>query len=347
MGSSMTPGARERAFREKRRLRAAELFGQGVPNVLIAERLGVTDSAVDLWKAKWEEGGAEALRSTGRPGYPSLLTDDQIAVLTAELDRGALAHGHEQDRWTLTRVNDLIGELFGVRYGGEAAVWRFLRRIGYSHHRPGRRAMQRDEPAIRTWKEVTWPGIRERARSTGAWVVFQDESGAMLTPPVRGTWARRGRRVWMRHSYAPRRKVSMAAFACYRPGRLPKLFYALAPDASFTQEDFGPLLTDLHRALGGRVVLVWDQLPGHVSRATRAYIEDNASWLHVQTLPGYAPELNPVEQCWAWVKNGPLAHYCAPTLTDLADAAGRALDRLRKRPELLTPFLRHTELDWT
>ena len=36
----MTPGARERAFREKRRLRAAELFEQGVPNVLIAERLG-------------------------------------------------------------------------------------------------------------------------------------------------------------------------------------------------------------------------------------------------------------------------------------------------------------------
>jgi hypothetical protein len=41
-----------------------------------------------------------------------------------------------------------------------------------------------------------------------------------------------------------------------------------------------------------------------------------------------------------------LANYRAADLADLTDAAGRALDRRRKRPELLTPFLRHTGLDW-
>jgi transposase len=348
MGSSMTPGARDRALREKRRLRAAELFEQGVPNVLIAEQLGVSDSAVGLWKATWEQGGAEALRSTGRPGYPSLLSEPQVAVLTAELDRGAAAHGHEQDRWMLKWVNDLINELFGVRFADTAGVWRFLRRIGYSHHRPGRRATQRDEQAITAWRTVTWPQIVARARRTRAWIVFEDESGAMLAPPVRGTWARRGRRVWLHCSYAPHRRVSMAAFACYRAGRLPKLFYALIPDASFTENEFGPLITALCEALGGgRVILVWDRLPGHyTSCKTKQFIAENTTWLSVEPLPGYAPELNPVEQAWAWVKNGPLAQYCAPTLADLTDAAGRALDRLRKQPELLTPFLRHTGLDW-
>jgi transposase len=257
MGSSMTPGARERAFREKRRLRAAELFEQYVPNVVIAEALGVSDSAVDLWKAQWEEGGAEALRSSGRPGYPALLDEAQAGVLVTELDRGALAHGYEQDRWMLKWVNDLIGELFGVRFADTAGVWRFLRRIGYSHHRPGRRAMQRDERAIAEWREVTWPRITERARRTRAWIVCEDEAGAMLTPPIRGTFARRGRRVVLRCSYAYQRKVSMAAFACYRAGRLPKLFYALAPNASFTEDDFGPLLTDLHDKLADQ-----DDAPG-------------------------------------------------------------------------------------
>ena len=344
----MTPGARDRAFREKRRLRAAELFAQGVPNVLIAQRLGVTDSAVDLWKARWEDGGAEALRSTGRPGYPALLNEAQVAVLTAQLDRGAVAHGHAQDRWMLTWVNDLIEELFGVRFAQTAAVWRFLRRIGYSHHRPGHRALQRNERAIQEWIEVTWPEITARARRERSWIVFEDECGAMLTPPIRGTWATRGRRVWLRASYAHARRVSMAAFVCYRAGRLPKLFYALAPNASFTENEFGPLVTDLRTALGGeRVILVWDRAPGHAtSRKTKDFIAKNAAWLHVEQLPGYAPELNPVEQVWAWVKNGPLAHYCAPTITELTDAAGQALDRLRKKPELLTPFLRHTGLDW-
>ena len=348
MGTSLTPGARERAFREKRRLRAAELFEQHVPNVVIAEALGVSDSAVDLWKARWEEGGAEALRSSGRPGYPALLDQTQVAVLVVELDRGALAHGHEQDRWMLTWVNDLIEKLFGVRYGDAAGVWRFLRRIGYSHHRPGRRAMQRDEQAIAEWREVTWPRITARARRTRAWIVGEDEAGAMLTPPIRGTWAKRGRRVVLRCSYAYQRKVSMAAFACSRAGRLPKLFYVLAPGTSFTEDDFGPLLTDLHDKLAGqKVILVWDRLSAHVnSRKTKAFLAANASWLTVQPLPGYAPELNPVEQAWAWIKNGPLANYCAPALADLTDAAGHALDQLRKRPELLTPFLRHTGLDW-
>ena len=345
----MTPGARERAFREKRRLRAAEMFERHVPNVVIAKELGVSDSAVDLWKAKWEVGGAEALRSRGRPGYPALLDPEQVAVLVAQLDRGALVHGHEQDRWMLKWVNDLIEELFGVRFADTAGVWGLLRRIGYSHHRPGRRAIQRDEEAITAWREVTWPALRERARRTGAWIVCEDEAAAMLTPPIRGTWAKRGTRVILRCAYGRRRRVSMAAFACYRPGRLPKLFYALAPDASFTEDEFAPLPADLHARLGRRkVILVWDRLSAHVrSRKTKAYLAANTSWLTVEPLPGYAPELNPVEQCWAWIKNGPLANSCATNLGDLTDTAGRALEKLRKQPELLTPFLRHTGLDWT
>jgi transposase len=86
MGTLMTPGTREQALQERRRLRAAELFEQGVANMLIAGQLGVSASAVDLWKAGWEEGGAEALRPTGRPGYPALSEEGQVVVLTAELD---------------------------------------------------------------------------------------------------------------------------------------------------------------------------------------------------------------------------------------------------------------------
>ncbi len=129
-----------------------------------------------------------------------------------------------------------------------------------------------------------------------------------------------------------------AAQAVLRPG----------PNASFTEDDFGPLITDLHARLGpGKVVPVWDRLSAHVtSRKTKAFLAENASWLTVEPLPGYAPELDPVEQAWAWIKNGPLANYCAATLAELTDAADRALDQLRKQPELLTPFLRHTGLDW-
>jgi transposase len=167
MGTALAPGARERAYREKRWLRAAELFDEGVPNVLIADRLGVSDTAVDAWKARWEVGGAQALGSAGRPGHPRLLDEAQVAALVGELDRGALAHRHEQDRWLLKWINDLIEDLFGVRFVDPSGVWRLMRRVGYSHHRPGRRAIQRDEEAITTWREVIWPRVAERAARTG------------------------------------------------------------------------------------------------------------------------------------------------------------------------------------
>jgi putative transposase len=90
----------------------------------------------------------------------------------------------------------------------------------------------------------------------------------------------------------------MAAFVCYRRGRLPKLFYSLIPDGSFTEDEFGPLIEQPRVSLRARrVILVWDWLSGHVrSLKTSASIDANASWLTIEPLPGYAPELDPVEQ---------------------------------------------------
>lgn len=95
-----------------------------------------------------------------------------------------------------------------MRFADTAGVWRFLRRISYSHHRPGCRATRRKEQAVAEWIEVTWPSIIARARLERSWIVFESESGEMLSLPVRGTWARLGQRVWLRCSYACQYKVS-------------------------------------------------------------------------------------------------------------------------------------------
>jgi transposase len=94
------------------------LFEQGMANVLIAEALGVTGSAVSMWRGMWEEGGAEALCPLGRPGCPCLLTGDQVRMLVAEQERGAVAHRFETGRWTLSRVDEVIERLFGVCFAG-------------------------------------------------------------------------------------------------------------------------------------------------------------------------------------------------------------------------------------
>jgi putative transposase len=48
----------------------------------------------------------------------------------------------------------------------------------------------------------------------------------------------------------------------------------------------------------GSVLLIWDGLPSHRSRRMSDWIANQRDWLSVERLPGYAPELNPIESAW-------------------------------------------------
>ena len=97
--------AEGRAKREAVRLRAAELFEQGVSSPEVAGRLRVTLQAVNNWRRAWKAGGAPALASKGPGGSVCRLDDGQLARLEWQLDRGPAAHGWvEGQRWTLSRV---------------------------------------------------------------------------------------------------------------------------------------------------------------------------------------------------------------------------------------------------
>jgi hypothetical protein len=63
-----------------------------------------------------------------------------------------------------------------------------------------------------------------------------------------------------------------------------------------------------------------------------------------ETLPGYAPELNPDEGVWEWTKYGRLAHLAASDTRELRQRIVMAFATLRSKPELLDSFIRETGL---
>jgi transposase len=69
----------------------------------------------------------------------------------------------------------------------------------------------------------------------------------------------------------------------------------------FTEADYARLLDDAHQQLGGPLVVVWDGLKTHVSRAMADLVAAR-DWLTVVRLPPYAHELNPVESVWSHLK---------------------------------------------
>jgi transposase len=324
-------------------MRAAKMFEEGTTQAEVVRRLGVSRTTASRWFAKWQRGGTDALRTEGRRGRKPRLTDGELRRVEQALLEGARAHGFGTDLWTLERVAEVIARQTGKRYH-PGHVWRILKGMGWSLQRPARRAAERDQKAIGRWKKVQWPKIVRNARRRRAWICFVDESGVSLQPPVRRTWAPRGRTPTIVCPFNWKR-ASLVAATCYRPdGSGAELCFGLRHGA-YNDEPLIEFLQELHRHLGGaKVTVVWDGLPSHRSKKMRRFIARQRRWLVVEQLPAYAPDLNPVEALWGNLKGRDLAHLLAETLADVIGAAKRGLRRIRRRPHLLFSFLRASGL---
>jgi transposase len=146
---------------EARRLRAAELFAAGVGQAQVARRLGVTRQSANRWHAHWQHGGTQALASRGPTGYRPRLSDQDLERLTELLLQGAAAYGFTGDLWTITRITQLIGREFGVRYHPSHVWWLLRHRLGWSPQRPVRQAKERDQVAVDQWIAEDWPRIKQ------------------------------------------------------------------------------------------------------------------------------------------------------------------------------------------
>lgn len=157
----MATSSRPQDWREGRRLRAWELHQQGWKQKDIAAALGVSPGAVSQWIARGRAQGGASLRHHTPPGAPARLTAEQREQLKMLLACGAETFGFRGDVWTTARVAALVKREFQVTYH-PAHISRLLRALGWSVQQPIERASQRDEAAIRAWREERWPALKKR-----------------------------------------------------------------------------------------------------------------------------------------------------------------------------------------
>lgn len=145
----------------KRRVRAGRMLQRGLAPAEVASRVGVARQTVYTWKKIVEEDGIDALRESRRTGPQSKLDEAALARLREALLEGPTAHGFGTELWTLKRIQQVIQRLFGVRHS-EVHVWRLLGQLGFSSQKPEKRALERNEEAIRAWKRRTWPALKKK-----------------------------------------------------------------------------------------------------------------------------------------------------------------------------------------
>jgi transposase len=175
-------------------------------------------------------------------------------------------------------------------------------------------------------------------------LAFWDESGVSLLPETRRTWAPRGQTPVVRHHFSWKR-ANMATALCYGThGGTGQLVFHRQADAYDTDTLIGAL-TEFRRALGGqKATLLWDGLPAHRSRKMRTWLGQQRSWLVVEPLPAYAPDLNPVEPLWANLKGVELANLAGDTIDAVTAAADHGIERIRHAHHLAFSFLRYCGL---
>lgn len=165
-----------------------------------------------------------------------------------------------------------------------------------------------------------------------------------MAPLVRRSWNPRGHTPTLYQRTRSHKKVSAIVALCVTPRRdRVHLYFRLHADTSIDGPRVIDFLRGLTRHLAGPIVLVWDRLRAHRSRLTQDYIQNQTDFYDF-LFPPYAPELNPVENVWSYLKMNPLSNLAIADVDALADASRHHTRCLQRRQTLLRGFLSHTPL---
>lgn len=154
---------RDRPALERRRFAAGRLFAAGESQVSVARHFGVSTAATNQWHAAWAAAGSDGLRSKGPPGFASQYTPEKRQALKRIILAGPTAHGYATDFWTVERIRAVAAAKLGVRLKAKR-TWLTVCSLGFSCQKPERRARERDEAAIATWKLRAFPRLKKMGR---------------------------------------------------------------------------------------------------------------------------------------------------------------------------------------
>ena len=315
-------------------MRAWELKEQGWRQRGIAKALGVSESAVCQWMASASRDGPSALRAHPAPGPTPRLAPDQRRLIPEFLWHGAEAYGFRGDVWTCARVACVIREEFGVGYS-PSHVSRLLRQVHWTPQIPITRAIQRDEGAIQRWRRVTWPELVARARRERRVLVFEDESGFYLLPGVVRTYAPQG------HTPIVREMQTRDHLSVMGGMTLEGKVYTLARQEPLNGMHTIEFLVHLLRVAGPKLLVIWDGSPIHRRTEVKEFVAGTRGRVGVETLPGYAPDLNPWDAGgWHHLKHVELQNRSCMDLEELHLQFHLAIGRLRRKPHLVHSFFK-------
>src|SRR5919205_4126475 len=329
------PAAAQAALRN----RAVRAVLDGMTQAQAARVFGVHHNAVYRWIKRYRQGGWDGLgerRRGRRPGeQPALSERQQQEVMALVRDATPDELGLAGFLWTREAVAELISQRYGV-WLARTTVGAYLRGWGFSPQRPQRRALEQNPAAVRRWLAETYPAIRAQARREGGVVLWLDEMGVRSDAAAGRSWAPVGQTPVIKGT-GKRFRVNMIS-AISNQGMLRFRLFT----GSFSGTVFIDFLRRLLGDSGGRRVhLIVDGHPVHRSKLVSAFIGRQSEQIELHFLPGYSPELNPVELLNHDVKANAAGRRRPRSASELRDQLHGYLRRRQRQPAVLIRFFNH------
>jgi transposase len=329
------PAAAQAALRS----RAVRAVLDGMTQTQAARVFGVHHNAVNQWVKRYRQGGWEGLaerRRGRRPGEQAALSEPQqqeVIALVRESTPDQL--GLAGFLWTREAVAELLARRYGVRLA-RTTMGAYLRGWGFSPQKPQRRALEQNPAAVARWLAETYPAIRALAKREGGVVLWLDEMGVRSDAAAGRSWAPVGQTPVIKGT-GKRFRVNMIS-AISNQGLLRFRLFT----GSFTGAVFIDFLGRLLRDCGGRKVhLIVDGHPVHRAKLVSAWVGRHAERIELHFLPGYSPELNPVELLNQDVKANAAGRRRPRSATELRDELHGYLRRRQRQPAVLVRFFDH------
>jgi transposase len=310
----------------------------------LAELFGVSTAWIRRLLQRRRETGSFAARVESRNAQPPRLTDNDLLNLEELLSQGSTKHGWCNELWTCARVKQVIEKHVGIDYH-PGHIYKILKkRLNWSSQKPKHQYDDRDDAEIARWIHEEFPRILQEAEARGAYIAFVDETGFMLEPTVRRTFAPRGHAPVQRIANPHARISGIGAITISpAPRRLGLLYHLLADNVNFRGPAIAQYLHLLRSTLGGPVTVVWDRIRIHFCSAVQQCLATEPDVV-LDPFPSCASDLNPADGIWRYIKYARLPNYTPPDLGTLRQKVEEELRQLAEREDLLASFIHYTKL---
>lgn len=298
----------------------------------VIKSFGLCRTSIYRWLRAEKRGGMEALKASRHPGPSRKLAPKQMREVARCINgKDPRQFGFDFGLWTRGIVSALIESTFGIRLS-LSSVGDLLWELGITPQKPLRRAYERDPKAIRTWTERTYPTLKARAKRAGGRIFFLDEAGVRSDTVLGRTWAPRGKTPEVATS-GQRQSVNAISAVSARG----EFWYQIYTER-FNAAAFVKFLTCFMKGRKGPIFLVVDGHPSHRAKLVQHHVESLNGRLEIHFLPGYAPELNPDEFVWNYLKREGVSKTPLRKNESLKTRVEADLTAIKRRPALVRSF---------